>query len=328
MRDRLFEVIEASAIGRDIPNGDYPVLELISFCTLTSADIPAVRAFQAKIRHDLGIRIVIVSGGFGCTRIRITVEAETPEEAMRSLEKLMSSDLFSNAALEVSFKLLIRPNPYTRKNLLTGEFEGTLPKLPPHSSLAGSQPKKVILFIGVNPRGTRRLRLDEEAKKIEQGLERARQREQFALVHKWAVTDDDLRRALLDHEPKILHFSGHGGGEEGLAFENEQGKVHMISSDSLAKLFSLFSEKLECVVLNACYSEPQATAIARHIAYVVGMRDIGDKVATKFAVGFYDALGAGKNYETAFDFGCSAIDPRNVLENQGPVLLRKWQLVS
>ncbi len=34
-------------------------------------------------------------------------------------------------------------------------------------------------------------------------------------------------------------------------------------------LFELFADKIECVVLNACYSEPQAKAIAQQIDYVI-----------------------------------------------------------
>ena len=71
---------------------------------------------------------------------------------------------------------------------------------------------RTILFLASNPKGTDRFRLDDEVKKVEQVLERARKRDDFKLVMKWAVTDDDLRRALLDHEPEIVHFSGHGTG--------------------------------------------------------------------------------------------------------------------
>ena len=71
---------------------------------------------------------------------------------------------------------------------------------------------RTLLILAANPKGTERLRLDEEVKKIEQGLERSKRRDQFKLVVKWAVTDDDLRRAMLDNEPEIVHFSGHGSG--------------------------------------------------------------------------------------------------------------------
>ena len=44
-------------------------------------------------------------------------------------------------------------------------------------------------------------------------------------------------------------------------------------------------------VLNACYSFVQASALAQHIPYVIGMKQaIGDKAAIKFATGFYNLL--------------------------------------
>jgi hypothetical protein len=202
-------------------------------------------------------------------------------------------------------------------------------------------PAKTILFLGVNPKDSRRLRLDEEVRKIEQGLERSQRRDQFKIVQKWAVTDDDLRRAMLDYEPEIVHFAGHGTGagegdpgrdmvlagradQGGLAFEDHTGHVRQVSGEFLARLFELFADSVKCVVLNACYSEDQAEAIARHIDCVVGMKaDIQDEAAIKFAVGFYDALGAGKDYEKAFKFGCSTIEPKGVPESLTPVLKKK-----
>ena len=79
-------------------------------------------------------------------------------------------------------------------------------------AIVGSSTVRTILILAANTKDTERLRLDKEVKKIEQGLERAKRRDQFNLVVKWAVTDEDLRRALLDHEPEIVHFSGHGTG--------------------------------------------------------------------------------------------------------------------
>jgi hypothetical protein len=157
------------------------------------------------------------------------------------------------------------------------------------------------------------------------------------LVVKWAVTDDDLRRALLDNEPQIVHFAGHGTGQVlegtgrdlasdddvdsgGLAFENDDGKIQLITGDALARLFELCADSVKCVVLNACYSESQANAISQHIDFVVGMKKaIGDQAAIKFAVGFYDALGAGRDFEKAFKFGCSAIDLKGISEHLTPI---------
>ena len=178
---------------------------------------------------------------------------------------------------------------------------------------------KKILILTANPRNTDKLRLDEEVREIQAGLERAQKRDQFEIVTRWALRVDDLRRALLDNEPQIVHFSGHGGGKHGLALENSSGQMQLVSTESLARLFKLFKDKIECVVFNACYSEAQAEAIHQHIDCVVGMnKAIGDRAAIEFAVGFYDALGAGKSYEVAYEFGCSAIDLEGISESATP----------
>ncbi|MGK7947916.1 MAG: CHAT domain-containing protein [Xenococcaceae cyanobacterium] len=120
-----------------------------------------------------------------------------------------------------------------------------------------------ILILSANPKNTTRLRVDEEMREIKEGLRRSRQREEFVIETSQAVRYSDIRRAILDFEPNIVHFSGHGAKDEGLAFEDETGGVQLVEAEALARLFELFKDKIECVVLNACYSEIQAKAIAR-----------------------------------------------------------------
>lgn len=183
----------------------------------------------------------------------------------------------------------------------------------------------VILLIGTNPKNTLRLRLDAEAKQVKLALDRGRQ--DFNIIVEGAVTDDDLRRLLLRHTPAIVHISGHGadgGTDGGIKFEDEHGMAHIISAGALADLFQLCQEHVNCVVLNACYSENVADAIRQYIPYVVGMSDnIGDDASLKFAIGFYDALAHGRTFEEAFQFGRNAIDLKNIPESLVPVLKKK-----
>ncbi|MBE9032922.1 hypothetical protein IQ266_24610, partial [filamentous cyanobacterium LEGE 11480] len=67
-----------------------------------------------------------------------------------------------------------------------------------------------ILVLAANPVDTPRMRLDQEAKEIRESLKRSAQREDFEVVVQGATSTEDLRRALLEHEPHVLHFSGHG----------------------------------------------------------------------------------------------------------------------
>ncbi|MDX2228425.1 MAG: CHAT domain-containing protein [Leptolyngbyaceae cyanobacterium bins.349] len=203
---------------------------------------------------------------------------------------------------------------------------------------------KTILVLTANPKGTTPLRLGEEVRQLQNGLERSPHRDRFRLEQRWAVTVKDVRRALLDCHPQIVHFSGHGIGveptpeeslstrkasvvsgattePEGLLFEDETGQPKLVSATAIANLFSLFADQVECVVLNACYSVTQANAIAEEIPYVVGMkRAIGDRAAIEFAIGFYDALLAGRDVEFAYKLGCNAIEMENIPEQLTPVL--------
>jgi CHAT domain-containing protein len=154
-------------------------------------------------------------------------------------------------------------------------------------------------------------------------MERSRHRDGFEIVTKMAVRVDDLRRSLLDYEPQIVHFSGHGSGAEGLVLESPAGQTQLVGTAALARMFQL-SRTVNCVVMNACYSAVQAEAIGQHIDYVVGMTQaIGDRAAIEFAKGFYDALGAGRSIADAFEMGCVSIQLPGIPEELTPVLKRR-----
>jgi CHAT domain-containing protein len=198
-------------------------------------------------------------------------------------------------------------------------------KLEPVETERAKKSKKKILFLAANPKATQRLRLEEEAREIEEGLRRAKQRNLYKFNSRWAVRLRDLRRALLAVEPQVVHFTGHGK-DDGLLVEDELGMAISISPKALAGLFALCTDQVECVILSACYSALQATAINKHINYVIGMRrQIKDKAAIEFAVGFYDALAAGKSLEEAFEFGRNAIlqEFPDQTEHLIPVLKKK-----
>ncbi|KYC42840.1 ATPase [Scytonema hofmannii PCC 7110] len=184
---------------------------------------------------------------------------------------------------------------------------------------------KTILILAANPTNTSRLRLDKEVQEIDEGLRRANKREQFQLEQKWAVRSRDFYRSILDTQPQIVHFCGHGAGEDGIVLEDEAGEAALVQANELARMFKLFaSESIECVVLNACYSEVQAQAIAQHVSYVIGTNQtIGDNAAIAFSMAFYDALAAGRTIEFAFELGSSRLV--GLPEYQTPVLKKKSQ---
>jgi hypothetical protein len=185
---------------------------------------------------------------------------------------------------------------------------------------------RTILFLAANPASTVALDLRAECEAIEESLKRQTKQHTLRLVAQDAATDDAFRRALLDHEPEIVHFSGHGAGRRGLVFE-EASEALFISGEALTELLGLCSSHVKCVVLNACYSEVQAQSISSVVEYVVGMScAIGDNAAIRFSTGFYDALAAGRSFEDSFHFGCNAISLRGIPESLTPTLIIKNHL--
>lgn len=194
------------------------------------------------------------------------------------------------------------------------------------SMLSVAQPNKVtILFVAADPTNASRLCLGEEFREIDEQLTLSRHRDLFSLaLPQLCLRSKDIARVLLNTQPQIVHFSGHGTPEGALCFENQIGQSQLVQPDALAALFEHFSSHVSCVLLNACYSELQAKAIAEHIEYVIGMNQaIGDKAAIAFAIGFYQALGAGRPIEDAYKLGCVQIRLENIPEHFTPVLIKK-----
>ena len=163
-----------------------------------------------------------------------------------------------------------------------------------------------ILILQSNPR--KDLNLDREIRELQEVIEMARHRENLEVEVGLAVRPEDLQRLLLKYEPEIVHFCGHGTGKQGLVLQDDTGLEKLVSTDALSTLFELCSDWVQCVLLNACYSDVQAEAIVQHIDYAIGMNhEIRDDAAIAFATGFYQALGYGKPIEKAFKFGWNAI---------------------
>jgi hypothetical protein len=172
------------------------------------------------------------------------------------------------------------------------------------------EPESVrVLFLGVNPLDTTRLRLDEEIRAIDEALQRSKFRERIDLISQWAVRPPDLQSFLLRHKPNIVHFAGHGGDAGDLMLENDSGEVQAIPPATLRGLFGQLGRTIRCVLLNACFSRIQAEEIAEHVPCVVGMsRPVEDGAAIRFAAAFYEALGHGQDVKTAFELGRQRLD--------------------
>jgi hypothetical protein len=166
--------------------------------------------------------------------------------------------------------------------------------------------KKILVLVS-NPKGTDSLNLLPEIEALQEALRRSQHRERFAMEWQVVTHQRNLRRYILDVKPQILHFCGHGT-EQGLVLADATGRAEVFSNEALTELLRIFSDRIECIVLNACSSASLADDLSQHLNYVVGMNQpVLDAAAISFAEGFYDALGAGESYERAFEVGKFAV---------------------
>ncbi len=195
-----------------------------------------------------------------------------------------------------------------------------------------TQQQKILILTAI-PHG---LRLDKETQKIKDAIRRATRRDLFDIRTQTAVRPEHIRRAIAEERPQIVHFCGHGLEDGSLLLEDEEGKDKPVSPEALVSLFNLHINYVQCVLLNACYSEKAAMEISQCIDYVIGMNNpIQDGAAIAFAQGFYDGLGYKISdnqdvFQRAFDEAMVAVKMENLSQSKIPVLKKKkinqlWQ---
>lgn len=166
-----------------------------------------------------------------------------------------------------------------------------------------------ILFLASNPKDSGHLRLEDESKLIDEAIQRSTAEGEYRFYNKGAVTVNDLRRAMVEIKPDLIHFSGHGSDEDTLYFEDDEGYTKEVSSDDLGLFFGSFKDKPECVILNACYSLRQANGIKQSISIVIGMSSaIPNDSAKIFTQHFYESLCKKCAIEEAFAIAKAALN--------------------
>ncbi|MEM6284069.1 MAG: CHAT domain-containing protein [Chloroflexota bacterium] len=118
-----------------------------------------------------------------------------------------------------------------------------------------------------------------------------------------AARTEDLFQAINEHNPHIVHFSGHGDMDH-VALVDSAGNTKLVKKDAIVQLFKATQDQIQVVVFNTCLSTDQAAAVAEHIDVAIGMNDkIDDETARVFAARFYSAIGFGKSVNQAFEEG-------------------------
>ena len=184
--------------------------------------------------------------------------------------------------------------------------------------------KMRVLFLAANSIDTDRIRLDEEARSIQENIRKSDYRDSIEFITRWAARPLDLIQSINEVSPTIVHFSGHGADSGELVFQGDDGNAKFVQPEAISAAISTAADSVRLVFFNACFSECQARDVVKYIQGAIGMRvSIGDDAARVFASQFYSAIGFGKDLENAFKQARAALLLENIKEENTPVLLLK-----
>jgi len=160
----------------------------------------------------------------------------------------------------------------------------------------------------------------EEQRQVTQVIKEARYRDGLALHTAQAVRGDDILGHLLDHEPTVLHFSGHASDTGLYALAADGGDAPLIT-EGLADLLAAAGSKIRLVVINACGTDLIAQELAKVTGCAIGYPGrVPDQVAITFATQFYRCVGAGMPVGPAYRASAAVIRMYGAAEHEIPVL--------
>jgi hypothetical protein len=179
-----------------------------------------------------------------------------------------------------------------------------------------------VLFLAADPftRGAP-LQLDEEVRAIDEALQRGSARDRFELVSHFATRTRDLQRALLEYEPDILHFGGHGRADGVIYLGDDQGQPRAVTREALGRLFQILDGEVRAVVLNACNTLSAVESLSEVVDFAIGTnRRITDGTAIEFSAAFYTALAYGRGVPQSFALAVNQLQLDSNHEADVPVL--------
>ena len=167
----------------------------------------------------------------------------------------------------------------------------------------------IILYTASEPANPNPIETINEFNKIEEKIKTSRFREDFTIKSIFSVSYDKFIESIDENKPNIVHFSGHGTEKGKLVFCDDNGKL-LTTKKRIIEFFKIITNNknnnLECVVLDACYSEILADEILKYVECVIGIRNqITPNTATEFFVDFYGSLSNQNTISDAFDITCN-----------------------
>lgn len=191
-------------------------------------------------------------------------------------------------------------------------------------------PERVtVLFLAANPVDQKQLRLDEEARAINEMIRKSAHRDAVHLESRWAVRPLDVLQAINECRPRIVHFSGHGSDQDEIVFQDNSGNAKLVSKEAIVQTMAAGSDEIQLIFFNICYSRQQAEEVVEHVSAAIGMNtSIGDAAARVFAAQFYSGIGFGHSVGRAFQQAKAALMLEGIAEENTPELFVAAGLTS
>lgn len=181
-----------------------------------------------------------------------------------------------------------------------------------------------VLFLAANPADTPQLRLDEEARAIQEKIRLSEFRDSVRFESRWATRSGDILQAINETNPTVVHFSGHGTKSGELALLNPDGSTKIVSKEAISMAMATASDTIRLVVFNACFSEIQASSVVEHIDAAIGMStSIGDEAACIFAAQLYSSIGFGHSLQKSFNQAIAQLMLEGISEENTPKIYIK-----
>jgi hypothetical protein len=181
-----------------------------------------------------------------------------------------------------------------------------------------------VLYLTANPDKDNVLRVEVEVRQVQEAVRASKLRDHINLHYSPAADLDSIINGLNDHNPSIVHFSGHGYAG-GIAVDPPHVKrpgSRVITFELLAKALTATDTPPSVIVLNACQSAGARKVFLLPAKAIIVMQDsISDLAATAFANKFYAAIASGQSLQSAFNQGKLAVEVVSINEANTPTLI-------
>lgn len=165
---------------------------------------------------------------------------------------------------------------------------------------------KTILFLSAAPANRDNPRSNKEFELLDRYLKENNLTHLFQLIPSFELTPISLYEDFQQHEPLIIHFSGHGKWDGSMEFTDNP-----IEPKLLHDFFSEHKEKIKGAFFNYCYSIEVAKEVSKHIKHVIALSTtIPSESAIHFSKCFYDRFFKSEG----FDFIPSYASAKTILK--------------